>query len=144
MSKRVVFVVYPDLQILDLTGPFEVFALANRPASGQHPQDLPGGTHGPHYELEVVSVDGKPVRSSGGLEIASDSSVDGYVGSLDTPGGGGWNRHPGSGQGRTAGDLDRLGGAPFEAGGIGVQRGIPACPGRPARWTTGHDPLGLV
>jgi transcriptional regulator GlxA family with amidase domain len=84
VPKRVVFVVYPDLQILDLTGPFEVFALANRLTSGQGPLDRPGGSHSPHYELEVVSADGKPVRSSGGLEIAPDSSIEGSMGSLDT------------------------------------------------------------
>jgi transcriptional regulator GlxA family with amidase domain len=84
VPKRVVFVVYPDLQILDLTGPFEVFALANRLASGQAPPVLPGDSGSPVYELEVVSVDGKPVRSSGGLEIAPDRSVEGTLGSLDT------------------------------------------------------------
>jgi len=87
VPKRVVFVVYPDLQILDLTGPFEVFALANRLTLGQGEEDRPGGphgSHGPHYELEVVSVDGKPVRSSGGLEISPDRSVEGSVDSLDT------------------------------------------------------------
>jgi transcriptional regulator GlxA family with amidase domain len=84
VPKHVVFVVYPDLQILDLTGPFEVFALANRLALGQGAQDRPGGSLSPLYELEVVSADGKPVRSSGGLEIAPDRSVEGSVGSLDT------------------------------------------------------------
>jgi transcriptional regulator GlxA family with amidase domain len=90
VPKRVVFVVYPDLQILDLTGPFEVFALANRLASDQGPEgprDRSGdsrGQRGPHYELEVVSVEGKPVRSSGGLEITPDSSVDSSGGPLDT------------------------------------------------------------
>jgi transcriptional regulator GlxA family with amidase domain len=93
VPKRVVFVVYPNLQILDLTGPFEVFALANRLASDQGPhgpQDRSSGSRSPQdsqdspYELEVVSVDGKPVRSSGGLEITPDSSVDGSVGPLDT------------------------------------------------------------
>jgi transcriptional regulator GlxA family with amidase domain len=92
VPKRVVFVVYPDLQILDLTGPFEVFALANRLASEQEqeqeqeqePHDRPGRAHIPVYELEVVSADGKPVRSSGGLEIAPDSSVEDSAGPLDT------------------------------------------------------------
>lgn len=100
VPKRVVFVVYPDLQILDLTGPFEVFALANRLASeqekeqeqereqqqgqGHGAQDRPGRAHSALYELEVVSVDGKPVRSSGGLLIAPDCSVEDSVGPLDT------------------------------------------------------------
>jgi transcriptional regulator GlxA family with amidase domain len=131
VPKRVVFVVYQDLQILDLTGPFEVFALANRLTSGRRPQDVrgegptvgqngrrgqqgpdrppgpedrrgpdshqlpnsqelpdsppgPEDRHSPHYELAVVSVDGQPVRSSGGIDIAPDSSIDGSAGPIDT------------------------------------------------------------
>ena len=137
MPKRVVFVVYQDLQILDLTGPFEVFALANRLTSGRRPEDVRGeGTtvgqngrraqqgpdsqpcpdsrpgpdsqpdpegrqltdsqqlpdsqrgpqdrYSPQYELAVVSVDGRPVRSSGGIDIAPDSSIDSSAGPIDT------------------------------------------------------------
>jgi transcriptional regulator GlxA family with amidase domain len=75
VPKRVIFVVYPDLQILDLTGPFEVFALANRLASSDGRNC---------YELEVVSADGLPVRSSSGLEVASHVSIDASVGPIDT------------------------------------------------------------
>jgi len=75
VPKRVIFLVYPDLQILDLTGPFEGFALANPLASSDGRNC---------YELEVVSVDGLPVRSSSGLEVAPHVSIDASVGPIDT------------------------------------------------------------
>ncbi|HZN15749.1 MAG TPA: GlxA family transcriptional regulator [Acidimicrobiales bacterium] len=55
-TRRVVVVGYEDMQILDLTGPMEVFAMANRqvPAS---------------YAVDVVSPGGGAVRASSGLEV---------------------------------------------------------------------------
>ena len=59
-ARRVLVVAYPDIQALDLVGPVEVFAAANRV----------GGAH--HYDLAVVSIDGRPVRSMSGLAIGVD------------------------------------------------------------------------
>ncbi|HEY6624434.1 MAG TPA: GlxA family transcriptional regulator [Acidimicrobiales bacterium] len=86
MPRRIVFVVYPDLQILDLTGPFEVFAMANRlsPASGPAGARRYGDAEDRPYELEVRSVDGRAVRSSGGLEITPQCSTASSVGPVDT------------------------------------------------------------
>ncbi len=74
--RTVLFLAFPDLQVLDLTGPYEVFSLANQlvlrgrlgrgPADGRAPSDRPP------YALEVASLDGAPVRSSGGLTVAVD------------------------------------------------------------------------
>ncbi|WP_433176642.1 GlxA family transcriptional regulator [Actinoallomurus sp. CA-150999] len=50
---RITFLVHPRFQSLDLTGPLEVFSLADG-----------------SYVTEVVSVDGAPVTSSSGLSIA--------------------------------------------------------------------------
>ena len=60
-SRRVTFVAYPQLQVLDLTGPWEAFAIANRFAPA-----------GPAYDLEVVAADSEPLRTSGGLAIVPD------------------------------------------------------------------------
>ncbi|MFG1945209.1 GlxA family transcriptional regulator [Nonomuraea sp. NPDC048826] len=63
---RVVFLIYPDFQILDLTGPHEVFHQA--------------GT----YEIETVAVDGGPVRASGGLAVHPTGTVADCDGDIDT------------------------------------------------------------
>lgn len=73
-SKRVLFVVVPPVQILDLTGPFEVFA------------------RGGGYQLELVCSEPGPVTSSCGLTIGSATyfrEVSGPVDTLIVPGGGG-------------------------------------------------------
>jgi transcriptional regulator GlxA family with amidase domain len=67
--RRVTIVVYPGVQALDLTGPHEVFHLANRFA-GEAP-----AVPSPPYEVEVVArrVDGPgTIRSSSGLRIGID------------------------------------------------------------------------
>jgi transcriptional regulator GlxA family with amidase domain len=73
--KRVVFVAVPPLQILDLTGPFEVFARC-------------GG-----YSVELFSARrGSSITSSCGLKVAGARHYGGLRGHIDTlivPGGGG-------------------------------------------------------
>jgi transcriptional regulator GlxA family with amidase domain len=69
-----VFVVFPDFQILDLTGPLEVVAQATRL--------LPAAA--PPYRSEVVSLDGEPLRASCGLEVATDRAVGSVRGPIDT------------------------------------------------------------
>ncbi|MDH4611607.1 GlxA family transcriptional regulator [Pseudomonas sp. BN102] len=61
---RVVLLVFPGFQLLDATGPAEVFA-----AVGEHlPRDA-----GAAYVLQSISVDGGLVRSSAGLELQSQA-----------------------------------------------------------------------
>jgi transcriptional regulator GlxA family with amidase domain len=71
--RRVVFAVFPDFQVLDLTGPHEVFAQANRL--------LPAGDG---YRLETVAAVAGPVRSSGGLLVEATGGTAGCTGRLDT------------------------------------------------------------
>lgn len=55
-SRKIAIVAFPDAQILDITGPSEVFALAARFA--------------PHaYSVELLSTDGGEIRTSGGLTL---------------------------------------------------------------------------
>jgi transcriptional regulator GlxA family with amidase domain len=75
MTRLVTFVVYPQLQVLDLTGPHEVFSLANRVAC-----DATGGPA--PYELEVVARGTEAwvgargtVQASGGLRVGVDRAV---------------------------------------------------------------------
>ncbi len=56
--------VYPDIQILDVTGPLEVFARSSRWLN-DHKQ-----LHGPDaYTIELIAAEPGPVRSSSGLEL---------------------------------------------------------------------------
>lgn len=67
-ERRVTVVAYPGVQALDVTGPHEVFALANRFA--------PAGS--PRYRLEVVAVHPDErglVRTSSGLALAVDRRI---------------------------------------------------------------------
>lgn len=59
MSRRVVFLVFPDFQLLDLTGPLEVFSQADR----LYPSDRR------RYETEVVASAADPVTASDGLAV---------------------------------------------------------------------------
>lgn len=70
-EPRVVIVGFASAQILDITGPLEVFSSASR--------FLPI----PRYATEIVSVDGGSVLSSSGLEFAS-TPIDDVVGPIDT------------------------------------------------------------
>jgi transcriptional regulator GlxA family with amidase domain len=68
-----VLVAYPDIQMLDLAGPVEVFSMANR---------LGGG--GEAYSTEIVSPDGGPIRSTSGMEVAAQVSMRACGGPIDT------------------------------------------------------------
>jgi transcriptional regulator GlxA family with amidase domain len=74
MARRVVLVAYPDIQALDLTGPLEVFSMANRfSARG-----------GGEYLTEVVSPNGSAIRATSGIEIAAHRAIAACKGPIDT------------------------------------------------------------
>jgi transcriptional regulator GlxA family with amidase domain len=64
-TRTVLFVLFPDLQSLDLTGPLEVFAGAE-----QWWAEHEGGR--PAYRARTGSLGGRPVRTSSGLLITPD------------------------------------------------------------------------
>ena len=64
-DRRVVFTLYPDLQPLDLTGPFEVFATANHILDHLQRDD-------PRYELVLAAQEAGPVRSESGMTLHAD------------------------------------------------------------------------
>lgn len=76
-AKRVVLVAYEDMQSLDLTGPYEVFAAASS-LSGADAR----GT--PLYLVEVVAPGDGPVRASSGLRTSPDSAISDCRGAIDT------------------------------------------------------------
>lgn len=74
---RIVVLAFPQMQSLDLTGPSEVFSMAQR--------------HGlAEYELEFVASRAAPLRTSSGLRLVPDTAVSACEGPIDTlvvPGG---------------------------------------------------------
>ncbi len=74
-ARRIVFVAFPEVVLLDLIGPWEVFSLANQ---------LAGQTSAP-YELALVSGDNRAtVTSAGGISMDSHQAVQDCRGEIDT------------------------------------------------------------
>ena len=71
-TRRIVVVAYPDVQALDVAGPVEVFAMANRIAEAEA------------YEVVVAARDAGPLRSTSGLRLGVDCRLGSIRGSLDT------------------------------------------------------------
>ncbi|MBO0682642.1 MAG: DJ-1/PfpI family protein [Candidatus Dormibacteraeota bacterium] len=71
--RTVVVVAFPGVQVLDVTGPAEVFAIANR----WLPTDR-------GYHLTVASPSAGILRTSGGVGLVADRSLEELVGPLDT------------------------------------------------------------
>ncbi len=74
--KRVVMLIYPDVQILDVTGPIEVFNVAGRLL------EMAGRPVG--YRTELVAPRSGPVRSSGGIQLVADRAMRNQRGAVDT------------------------------------------------------------
>ena len=74
-TRRVVFLAFPQVVLLDLIGPWEVFSLANKLTSRESPP----------YELELVSGDGSAmVPSGGGISMDSHRLAKNCRGAIDT------------------------------------------------------------
>ena len=101
-SRRIVFAVFPDFQILDLTGPHEVFTQAARLVAGPgapagRGQGAGGGRDGSAaaFVIDTVAAAPDPVPSSGGLAVSptlTTAQVAGPVDTLVAVGGGGVHR----------------------------------------------------
>jgi transcriptional regulator GlxA family with amidase domain len=72
-DRTVVHVAYSGITMLDLAGPAEVFAAANRMAES-----------GPRYRSLVASADGRPITSNSGLRLDADARLSSVTGRVDT------------------------------------------------------------
>jgi transcriptional regulator GlxA family with amidase domain len=61
-DRRILFAVVPDFQVLDLAGPYEVYAQLQRRIGGQ--------------SLQVVGIGDGPLVSSGGLAVQPTATID--------------------------------------------------------------------
>ncbi|MEL7086478.1 MAG: GlxA family transcriptional regulator, partial [Cyanobacteria bacterium J06597_1] len=74
-SRRVVFIAFPQVALLDLTGPWEVLSLANTLSR----------TEIPPYDLELVSGDDSAtIVSGGGISMVSHRAATSCRGAIDT------------------------------------------------------------
>ncbi|MFJ9770449.1 GlxA family transcriptional regulator [Kitasatospora sp. NPDC101157] len=71
---RVVIAAFPGIELLDITGPAEVFSVATRVAGA----DRPG------YLVRIATADGGPAATSGGVRLMADLALDDVAGPIDT------------------------------------------------------------
>ena len=76
--RRVVVVIFPDVEILDAVGPSGVLNTSDILQRTLHP-DVPGG-----YSVELVAVRSGPIRTSGGIEIVAHTDFESLEGPIDT------------------------------------------------------------
>ena len=76
--RRVVLVAYPDVQVLDVTGPLEVFANANRRL------DAVEDRRSPRYSIEIVAHRPGPLRTMSGIQLVADRAFRDVRGPIDT------------------------------------------------------------
>jgi transcriptional regulator GlxA family with amidase domain len=72
--RRVWVLAFPDAQVLDVTGPWEVFAIANRV----------GNPRTPRYALSLVAPAAGAFATSGGLSLLAHRSLAEATGPVDT------------------------------------------------------------
>lgn len=70
---RVVIAVFPDVDLLDVTGPAEVFALAGRETAGRT-----------GYQVRIAGPVAGEVRTSAGVRLVADLGFDEVRGQVDT------------------------------------------------------------
>ncbi|MFJ8162209.1 GlxA family transcriptional regulator [Streptomyces sp. NPDC096136] len=71
---RIVIVAFPGIELLDATGPAEVFSVASRVAGA----DRPG------YRVLIATPDGAPVATSSGVRLMADLAFDEVAAPIDT------------------------------------------------------------
>lgn len=64
MPKRIALILFPDVEVLDFAGPFEVFAVTNELSGGQV------------FDISIVAPEPGPVRARNGLTIIPDCTLE--------------------------------------------------------------------
>jgi transcriptional regulator GlxA family with amidase domain len=83
MTRKIGILLYPEVEVLDFAGPYEVFTCATRVARLQDPQATPP------FEVCTIAAAPGPVRARAGLTVLPDHTLDDH-GPLDVllvPGG---------------------------------------------------------
>ena len=69
MTRTVGILIYPDIEVLDFSGPFEVFSTASRVFLCEEPEGSAP------FRLEILAEALEPVLARGGLKILPDASM---------------------------------------------------------------------
>lgn len=72
--RKIVVLTFPGVQMLDVTGPVEVFSIANRLAESAPPR----------YDVQIVAPSAGAVTASSGLAIVAHQGIGKVAGSIDT------------------------------------------------------------
>jgi transcriptional regulator GlxA family with amidase domain len=78
MTRQIVLAAFPEAQVLDVTGPLEVFAVASRLLARA------GAPSPPAYQIELVARRAGRLRMSSGLELWASRPFGDVRGALDT------------------------------------------------------------
>lgn len=81
MTRRVAFLIFPDFQLLDATGPIAAFEIAGRYRPGT-------------YSFEVLAPRGGPVASTSAVQLVAQPLADGPFDTIVVAGGEGSRDHP--------------------------------------------------
>ena len=74
MPAQIVIVGFPDAQVLDITGPAEVFSVADRLS----------GREGSRYQVRLATPGPGPLRTSGPIALVPDTTLDELAGPIHT------------------------------------------------------------
>ena len=77
-SRRIVMLAFPDAQIIDITGPLEVFGRAARMLTDER------GWRVPAYTVEIAATRAGAFATSSGIRLIADRSIAQVRGSIDT------------------------------------------------------------
>jgi len=76
--RRVLMVAFPGVQVLDVTGPLEVFANSNRRL------DALQDRRAPRYTIEIAAAQAGPLATSSGMRLHADRALRDVRGPIDT------------------------------------------------------------
>jgi len=77
-TRRMAVVAFPGVQVLDVTGPLEVFATANRVLAARR------GDEPPAYSIEILATVAGPFASQSGIGLVADCALANARGRFDT------------------------------------------------------------
>jgi transcriptional regulator GlxA family with amidase domain len=77
-TRRIVMVAFPDAQIIDITGPLEVFGRAARLLTEERAWPVPA------YTVEIVATRAGAFATSSGIRVIADRSIAQVRGPIDT------------------------------------------------------------
>ena len=77
VARPIAILAVPDAQILDVTGPLEVFSTTNRELRDR-------GAQHDAYRTRLVTPDGEPATTSAGVSLVAQARLGGLRGRLDT------------------------------------------------------------